>query len=335
MRQALIDHADLDRGRSVLRAEASSGRHANAHRWEKIIPDHVVVLRLIREIRVFPFRHKSPLHPRVRDVDDPRRRHCLYARHCGKCRFQPFVQSHVLPRRILRPRRVDLQQQKMIGAESHIHGAQPGQRAQKQSRPDHQQRRQGDLESDQRPAAQSLPPSRRRLRALFQPVIHVIPRSRQRRRKPKQNSRQHGHCRSESKNAPIKVHVDPDRLPGILDHPRQRISAEISNHQPQGPTHSRQRQALHQHLAQDARAPRSQRQPHAHFPLPLRPARQHQVGNVGARQQQHQSHQRHQHRHWLGKGPFLRKQAPAPVAQIDARHLFILLDRHRRIHRGG
>ena len=45
----------------------------------------------------------------------------------------------------------------------------------------------------------------------------------------------------------------------------------------------------------------SERQPDAHLALPLRPARQHQVGNIGAGQQKHQPRQRHQHRQWLLK----------------------------------
>ena len=54
--------------------------------------------------------------------------------------------------------------------------------------------------------------------------------------------------------------------------------------------------ALDQRLAHQAGAAGADRQPHAHLPLPAGGPRQHQVGDVGAGDEQHQADHAHQHR---------------------------------------
>ena len=55
---------------------------------------------------------------------------------------------------------------------------------------------------------------------------------------------------------------------------RQHISAE--------PAQQCQRAAFGEKLPDDARVPRADRHPHSHFALPGQPARQQQIGDVGA-----------------------------------------------------
>ena len=101
--------------------------------------------------------------------------------------------------------------------------------------------------------------------------------------------------RRKSKYTPVHGHIDLRLLPTVRHQLGNGIASQVPEQQPARAADRRQQQALGQQLAQDTRPPRSQRQPHAHLPLPLRAARQQQVGNVGAGQQQHKTGHRHQH----------------------------------------
>ena len=79
------------------------------------------------------------------------------------------------------------------------------------------------------------------------------------------------------------------RRPEGDDRPRHPIRDE----QPGGAGEQREEQALGQELADEAAARRAERQPDRHLVTPGRRARQQQVRDVGAGDQQHQADHRH------------------------------------------
>ena len=78
-------------------------------------------------------------------------------------------------------------------------------------------------------------------------------------------------------------------------HADQQLAQPDRQHQARAAAHERQHQALGQHLAHQPSASRAKRQSNRDLLLPARRARQQQVGDVCARDEEHQAHHRHQH----------------------------------------
>ena len=211
------------------------------------------------------------------------------------------MQFDILARRILGTLRIDLHQQQMVGAESHVHRAQPDERSQEQACSNDQHCRERDLKSHECPAAKPSPAAGSRLRCFFQPAIHVIASSRECRREPKQHSGQQRDPGSKGKDSPVEVNIEIGALPGHFEHARDHVAAQISGQQSKCPSQRGQHQALYQHLTQNSRPSGSQCHAYADLPLTAGSASEHQVGNVGAGKQQHKSYRCHQHGHRLGK----------------------------------
>ncbi len=115
-------------------------------------------------------------------------------------------------------------------------------------------------------------------------------------------------CRAnEREHHRVDADVDPERhqLTGRragLDHAepdRQRSGAIGRAHETNSPGEDREQEALDEQRAHDSPARRAERRADGTFARPARRACQQQVGDVGARDQQHEadgSHQRHEHR---------------------------------------
>ena len=78
-------------------------------------------------------------------------------------------------------------------------------------------------------------------------------------------------------------------------HSDQQLAQPDRQHQARAATHERHYQALGQQLAHQPSTSRAKRQSNRHLLLPAHRARQQQVGNVCARDEEHQAHHHHQH----------------------------------------
>ena len=148
----------------------------------------------------------------------------------GKGGFQPLVERNVFPVRIPWVRRIHIHQQQMVGAKAHIDRLQPCECSQKESRADHQQRRKRNLETDKRPSAQPLPPSRRCHCSRLQPVADVRSGRGDRRCQPEENSSCNRNGCGEGEDAPVKVDFEAVARPRLFEHLRNCVAAQVSKH---------------------------------------------------------------------------------------------------------
>src|SRR5690242_17695784 len=234
----------------------------------------------------------------------------------------------------------------MLWTKPGIHGNQPREAAQHQSRARAKHQRQRNLRHYKAPPQRLMSAHAAAHRALLHRVLQVHARDAQRRRQPEQHCGQQGSQQREQQHASVYGNRLASRQRRIRRNQRQQSTQSVVREQQSSshPCH-RQQRAFDQQLLNDARPRRPQRRTHGHFPQPSRSPHQQQVRHVRARDQQQKSYRRQQHPQ---RTPYLfrrvfqhREDGRAPVlVHVRARLLRIighpqhvlprLLQRHSR-----
>ena len=152
---------------------------------------------------------------------------------------------------------------------------------QKQARADQQHERDGDLHDEQR-LAEEAARAHHAAAGLLERRADVHSRPAQRRRDAEDDAREAGDGEDER---PARASRAASAWPGGAG---QQLPAPVADENPERAADRRQQQALGEQLPDQRRARRADREPHRDLFLPRRRARQQQVGDVRADDQQHE-----------------------------------------------
>ena len=189
---------------------------------------------------------------------------------------------------------VDLDDQHTFGRESRIELLQVLQRANEEAGAGQDDEGERDLRADER--AQQARAWPRDACAALQRVRRRHGRCRlQRRRDAEEHARRDGDGGRESEDVPVRRQIElewhwPPARMATRSRPRN-----VARTTPNAAPTSGEQQALDQQLTDDAAAAGADGEPHRHFSLPRRRAREQQAGDVRARNQQHEPDDAHQH----------------------------------------
>ena len=217
---------------------------------------------------------------------------------CGEAIEQAVVErDHLLLLRIRRARQVDRERDEARTVEAGVHARQVEHRPQQQPRADHERDRQGDLADDERSAeAMTAGAGRRALAALLERHRRDVRRQVQERReaehgagRERDGEREHQHPRVDREVARAREAVGKrgdQRAESRDGHGQAERGAGCREHAPFG-----------HELREQAPAARAERRPHGEFLVPRFGARQQQVRQIRARDQQDEQHRALQHPH--------------------------------------
>ena len=194
-------------------------------------------------------------------------------------------------------RRRELERDQVVERDAGVGGLEVLQAADEQPGAEQQQEAERDLRRDQ-PLAQEQRSAGAGDRA--DRVLQRRPRIRtagaQRRQKPEDDAGQEGQAEREGEDAAVGRRLQSNRL--AVGRARTRAAPWVSATATATPTHAadrRQHETLDQQLAHQLTARGAERQPDRDFLLPHEAARDQQVRDVGAGDQQHESDHAHQH----------------------------------------
>ena len=106
--------------------------------------------------------------------------------------------------------------------------------------------------------------------------------------RPKRRHASDRHGGGEGKDAPVQPEIDEQRTVAGAEERDQRSAEPLRDDHPGGRADRRDQQTLRQHLPDDAAAGRADREPDRHLALTRRRAREHQVREIRARDEEHQ-----------------------------------------------
>src|SRR5262245_40245196 len=296
-RERLVDDDDVAHLRPFLIGEESPAFERDLHRAE--------VVRVGHHHAGFQFLHDGQYRPSL-DVHArarvERREWQSVDRAGGFDAWQRLHLRDGLPEEVdpllvvvvLRPRQAHAHRQYILRVKAGINSLQPREAANEQPRAKEQNERYRDFENDQRVAQPLGPHAARALSALFERLCQVEPRRLERRREAEDDAGRERYPQCEAEHRRVDLHLRQveqigrgERYEQIGPPPRQRQSGQAA--QPG------EQQTLGQQLPDDATAIRAQRSAHGNFPPPPRGARQQQVGNVRAGDQEHHPDRAEQH----------------------------------------
>src|SRR5262245_58562986 len=186
----------------------------------------------------------------------------------------------------IRPRRRQPHRQYASSLETGVHSLQAQEAPKEQARPDQQGQSQRDFGGHQRATQTIATRSGAALRALFHGFLQFDPRALPRRSKTKNDRRRQRKEQREAERRQVErdlTHAREVRR----QQSRQGVHAPPRQQQTEQAAGQSERQIFRQQLSQHPPARRAQSGAHRQLAPPRRRPRQQQVGDVGARDQQH------------------------------------------------
>ena len=181
-----------------------------------------------------------------------------------------------------------------VGVVAGVHLAEAVQRAQEESGAGDHDDGDGDLRHGER-AEQSRVAGRDTASASAHRVGQRAPGQLPGGRESEQDSGAEADDDGERHHAQIEREHQTGRQPALRNEARRHADQDPRQAQSAGAAERGQQDAFGEQLPDQPRAARAERRAHRHFPRPRRAARQHQVGDVGARHQEDEQHQSGKH----------------------------------------
>ena len=272
--------------------EQAAAHERDTHRAEVVAAhDADVGDRLLALRRRGPIRHTEPRR-RAQAVErqeaDAAGRDD--AGHVGQVPNQLLEEAH--PRRVLavgRARQRDLHRQYLVRAEPRIDRQQALEAADEQAGAREQDDGQRDLDDHQR-RAQAAAPRAAAAHAVLQRVVEIGPRRRHRRCEAEEHGRGERDEHREGQDPAVeRRRLEPWNGELLGGRREQRLKTPGRDEHAAGRAGPRERDALDEQLPHEPETAGAERRPHRQLALPRRRARQEQVGDVGAGDEQHEA----------------------------------------------
>ncbi len=225
--------------------------------------------------------------------DDGERR----ARHARRGRRgipQPDEQVSAHVRFELQRLDVDGRDQHGLPVEAEVEVGERRERAHEESRADEQHHRQRDLDDDEQVAEREAVLSRDPAALGLHRVVGIDACRAQGGDGPEDHGRRDGDAGREPEHAPVEGHLQVHVVRGGRQLPHEQAAEPAGEDEAEHGAESREHEALAQELPRQPGARRAERQAHAQLVPPRRRAREQQVGDVGARDEQHEADDDHQ-----------------------------------------
>ena len=289
--ERVVDNGDARRALDVLLGERASALNRNAERPEVVRRDHVEA-----RTRTLPRIAHRLADDRERHAEaGARDRHARSggdAAHAGDRAhaIEELSIERVDLLRILQPLRRHRQEEgeQVIGAKAQIDVGQADDAADGEAGAGEERERERELRHDE--GAPRPVPARadRRSSRFLQDVVQVPARDLPRGRAAEHQARQHRHAEREEQHAHVQAHVGFGGQRAIGHQRHDHLQEDVGEGEADHAADRRQHDALGEELGEEATSGRAHRRTDRHFALPRRAAREQQVGDVGARDQQHE-----------------------------------------------
>ena len=333
----LVDNGDTQRARPIAGCERSPGQQADARGFEIAVgnlvdADTAILLgslkrTLDRDLHSTVAAQRAhtrsnaggrytrhlahPLHEAAPDRAEPR---MVGVELCGSLRRD----------RPARHRGLDLHRQHALAIETRRNCVQVVKRSQKERGAAEQEDRQRDLNDDQRSTKMVV----RRRSTGSAGFRGIDARRAQGRGEAEKQRGRDGHAGSKAQHAQIEMRIEHHPFSGAGEDRNQERRTPPREEQSSSGAQRHQDDAFGQQLTYQPAAAGANREPHSHLVLPRRGARQQQVGNIGAADEQHDADDRHHDHQRLRVGAAQPVRAPgrgheryaAEVAAPVARH---------------
>ena len=306
LREPLVDDDHRRRSRVVTLIEFAARRQRDLHRLEKRRPDtehpRCIGWELPGSRRRRRYADRRHQHGRSTTCGQRavRQAHAANARQPA----QPFPQIAVqaLQRLVLvtHRSRPDREQQHVLPVESQFDGVEVRQRAPEQARGHDQHQRESNLRHDEdlaQPHATPAAAGRSGERTgpnLLQRRHQIDAGSLNRRGQPEHQSGEDRKRERHAQHVPVQLRVQREVFAAVGEQEREHADAPRGEQQAEHATDRGEHHAFGQKLSNDPHPAGADAEPHSDFAPPRRRARQQQVGDVGARNQQNQARHRHQ-----------------------------------------
>ena len=219
-------------------------------------------------------------------------RHALDAGQRGEAGLQPLMEGATGVVRLVGGRERQRSRQQLLGTPAMVAHGEPIDAADEEAGGRQQDERERDLGDDEAVAQAMVGPGRRAAAPLLQRLVDVAARRQPGRQDAEQDAGEHRRARGEGEHRAIERHRQA-HLPGDLDARAQRIGRPRGHQQAEATAGEPEQHALDQRLADHAEPRRPERGVQREVAGPADVARQLQVGQVGARDQQHAGRQPH------------------------------------------